>query len=155
MAFRVIPYSIAFKNSLFSQVKNERERGFLKKLINDHKSHSTVIHLLISEETHQILGIVGLSCSKVDQLPAVLIDYIWVNPNFRGIEIEALGTHISVYLMAYVISSIIPKIRHFASVRWLVLIPDNERLENYYIQKFGFKVYTDKHKNYLLCLSIP
>ena len=34
----------------------------------------------------------------------------------------------------------------------LVLVPNNERLKLHYIEQFGFRTYTDKHGDDLLCL---
>ena len=66
--------------------------------------------------------------------------------------IKDLECSASEYLIAYITSFIIPHIRTFCAVRWLVLVPDNDRLKLHYIEQFGFRTYTDKHGDDLLCL---
>lgn len=151
MTFKIIHYSIAYKQRVLKLPLSERERGFLKKLIKDSDSKSSTIHILI-DANEIIIGLLGISCSKVDHLPALLVDFIFVNPSFRGAIIEDLGGSASEYLMAYITSVVIPNTRPFAAVRWLVLVPDNERLKLHYIDQFGFRTYTDKHGDDLLCL---
>jgi|APCry1669189101_1035198.scaffolds.fasta_scaffold33478_3 hypothetical protein len=153
MTFKIIHYSIGYKQRILKLSTNERERGFLKKLIKDSESKSSTIHILIdADET--IIGLVGVSCSKVDHLPALLVDFIFVNPSFRGMLIKDLKCSASEYLIAYITSFIIPHTRTFCAVRWLVLIPDNERLKLHYIEQFGFRTYTDKRGDDLLCLRV-
>jgi hypothetical protein len=151
MTFKIIHYSIGYKQKILKLSTNDRERSFLKKLIKDSESKSSTIHILIDAD-EAIIALVGLSCSKVDHLPALLVDFIFVNPSFRGTIIEDLGGSASEYLMAYVTGVVIPNTRPFAAVRWLVLVPDNERLKLHYIDQFGFRTYTDKHGDDLLCL---
>jgi hypothetical protein len=153
MTFKIVHYSIGYKLKILEFPTNDRERGFLKKLFKDSENKSSIIHILI-DGNETIIGLVGISCSKVDHLPALLVDFLFVNPNFRGTIIKDLGCSASEYLIAYITSVIVPNTRTFAAIRWLVLIPDNERLKSHYIEQFGFRAYTDKRGDDLLCLRV-
>jgi hypothetical protein len=106
------------------------------------------------ELDNSLAGLIGLSASRVDSISTVQIDYIYVSSEHRGSVFEELSnTKISTYLIDLSIV-LAKKISSEVGVRWLALVPDNDKLEEFYSKEFGFKPHNDRDKQRYLFLKI-
>lgn len=97
---------------------------------------------------------IGLSASRVDLIPTVQIDYIFVSSEHRKLRYKELSdTKISTYMIDLAIV-ITKKLCDDIGIRWLALVPDNDKLENFYSKEFGFKPHNDRDKQRYLFLKI-
>lgn len=138
--------------SYFSRTTNEQERQFIKQLSSSCEKNSIVVYAL--EKDGLLAGLIGLSASRVDSISTVQIDYLFVASEYRRVIFEELSnTKISSYLidLAIVLSK---KISNEIGIRWLALVPDNEKLEIFYTNEFGFKPHNDRDKQRYLFLKI-
>ena len=138
--------------SYFEKTSNDHERQFIKQLSTSCEKGSIVVYAL--ELDSKLAGLVGLSASRVDSIPTVQIDYIFVSPEFRNKKFKELAdTKISTYMidLAIVLSK---KLSSEVGIRWLALVPDNDKLENFYCKEFAFKPHNDRDKQRYLFLKI-
>ncbi len=148
------------KRSLFNVVefhddhhRAEREKSLLNQAISYAQNNSTKLYSLRdnTSELKGILGFVALSASEViindTKKPIVLIDFLFVNNNYRGKEYPQLDNEkISAVLLEFAIEQFY-EVREHVGVSYLVLYPDggseNERLVEFY-EAMNFKFATSK-----------
>ncbi|WP_294954025.1 hypothetical protein [Sulfurovum sp.] len=88
-------------------------------------------------------GFIALSVSSIDTFPSLQVDYIFVSGPYRGVCLENLdNSKISTYLIEFAIE-IAKEIQNQVGLRYLVLLPDNDRLQFVY-KDMGFQVLPKK-----------
>ena len=138
--------------SYLTKTSTEQERQFIKQLSSSAEKGSIVVYAL--ELDGSLAGLIGLSASRVDSISTVQIDYLYVSSEHRGTVFEELSnTKISTYLIDLSIV-LAKKISSEVGVRWLALVPDNDKLEEFYSKEFGFKPHNDRDKQRYLFLKI-
>jgi GNAT superfamily N-acetyltransferase len=113
----------------------ERERSFIEDICKRVQKSNTVLYLL--KHNDDTLGFVALSVSSIGDFPSLQIDYLFVNDSFRGKMLEALDDlKTSTYLVEFAIE-VAKEIQEIAGLRYLVLLPDNDKLQDVY-KNIGF-----------------
>jgi len=119
----------------------QRETVFIKDICNRVLKAGTVIYTLRNEG--KTLGFIALSVSSIDSFPSLQIDYLFVSSPYRGLVLEELeATKTSIYLIEFAIE-IAKEIQEKVGLRYLVLLPDDERLYKVY-QEIGFQQFPKK-----------
>ena len=138
---------------LIHLTNEDRQRQFIKALCKGCQKGETVIYYLNID--NNICGIIGLSASRVDNIPCLHVDYIFVKEDYRKNIYEELNNKkISEYLISVSIS-LATEIKEKIGLRWLVLNPDNSELEKFYIDTFKFTKYkTAKDKLTYLFIAL-
>ena len=94
-------------------------------------------------EGEETFGFIALSVSSIDTFPSFQVDYIFVSEPYRGVCLENLdNTKTSTYLIEFAIE-IAKEIQDQVGLRYLVLLPDNDRLQSVY-KEMGFQVLPKK-----------
>lgn len=152
MSYKVRSALFSDKLKFLSQALNERERSFIKNTFKASDKKDTVIYVLANDDLP--LAFIALSASRVDAIPVVLIDYIFVACELRKqIIAELANVKISEFLLSVAIGKI-QELQKSIGIRWLALLPDNEQLEIFYINQFGFSSYREKTKQTYLFYKI-
>ena len=113
----------------------QRERDFIEDICKRVQRSSTVLYLL--QHGNETLGFVALSVSSIGDFPSLQIDYIFVNNAYRGEALAILdGLKTSTYLIEFAIE-VAKEIQEIAGLRYLVLLPDNNKLQDVY-KNIGF-----------------
>ncbi len=137
--------SIDVSSILKSLTIIEREKSFIKEIVKKCKKDDVVIYILYYDEL--ICGFIAMSVNKIDEIPTIEIEYIFVKDEFRKYSYKNLSNlKISEYLIFEAIK-ISFEIKEKIGIRWLSLVPDNEVLEKYYIEKLNFIKYKSKKNN--------
>lgn len=119
----------------------QRETVFIKDICNRVLKAGTVIYALKNEG--ETLGFIALSVSSIDSFPSLQIDYLFVSSPYRGLILKDLeDTKTSIYLIEFAIE-IAKEIQEKVGLRYLVLLPDDERLHKVY-QDIGFQQFPKK-----------
>ncbi|MFA6191509.1 MAG: hypothetical protein WC665_04075 [Sulfurimonas sp.] len=135
-----------------TKTSTEQERQFMKQLSSSTEKSSVVVYALELDDS--LAGLIGLSASQVDSISTIQIDYLYVSSEHRKSIFEELAnTKISTYLIDLAIV-LTKKISSEIGVRWLPLVPDNDKLEEFYTKEFGFKPHNDRDKQRYLFLKI-
>ena len=115
--------------------QEQRERDFIEDICKRVQKASTVLYLL--KHNNDTLGFVALSVSSIGDFPSLQIDYLFVNHAFRGKTLEILDNlKTSTYLIEFAIE-LAKEIQELAGLRYLVLLPDNDKLQDVY-KNIGF-----------------
>ncbi len=115
--------------------QSQREKYFIEDICKRVQKSNTVLYLL--KHNHDILGFVALSVSSIGDFPSLQIDYLFVNYKFRGKKLEVLDNlKTSSYLVEFSIE-VAHEIQELAGLRYLVLLPDNNKLQQVY-KDIGF-----------------
>ena len=113
----------------------QRERAFIQAICKSVQKSNTVLYLL--QNDHITMGLIALSVSSIADFPSLQIDYLFVSDPFRGKIIESLDNlKTSTYLIEFAIQ-LAKEIQALAGLRYLVLLPDNHKLEEVY-KDMGF-----------------
>jgi hypothetical protein len=121
--------------------QNQKERLFIQDIGRRVCKAGTVLYLL--EHGEEKLGFIALSASSIGDFPSLQIDYLFVDYRFRGKSLPELENEkASTYLIEFAIKTA-KDIQKQIGLRYLVLLPDDERLETIYL-KMGFD-YLPKH----------
>ena len=119
----------------------QRETVFIKDICNRVLKASTVIYTL--QNQGKTLGFIALSVSSIDSFPSLQVDYLFVSNQYRGLVLEELEeTKTSIYLIEFAIE-IAKEIQEKVGLRYLVLLPDDERLQKVY-KDIGFEKFPKK-----------
>lgn len=152
MSYKVRAALSSDKLKFLSQALNERERSFIKSTFKASDKNDTVIYVLENDDLP--LAFIALSASRVDAIPVVLIDYIFVACALRKQPIvELANVKISEFLLSVAMRKV-NELQKSIGIRWLALLPDNEQLELFYISHFGFSSYREKTKQTYLFYKI-
>ena len=115
--------------------QSQRERDFIEDICKRVQKSSTVLYLL--KHNNDTLGFIALSVSSIGDFPSLQIDYLFVNHTFRGQSLEILDNlKTSTYLIEFAIE-LAKEIQGLAGLRYLVLLPDNNKLQDVY-KDIGF-----------------
>ena len=115
----------------------QREKLFIEDICKRVQKNGTVIYLL--RDGNETFGFIALSVSSIDTFPSLQVDYIFVSEPYRGVPLEKLdNSKTSTYLMEFAIE-IAKEIQNQVGLRYLVLLPDNDRLQSVY-KDMGFQV---------------
>ena len=115
--------------------QSQRERNFIEDICKRVQKSSTVLYLLRHDD--KPLGFIALSVSSIGDFPSLQIDYLFVNHTFRGESLDILDNlKTSTYLIEFSIE-LAKEIQELAGLRYLVLLPDNHKLQDIY-QGMGF-----------------
>jgi len=115
--------------------QSEREKNFIEDICKRVQKSSTVLYLL--KYGGDTLGFIALSVSSIGDFPSLQIDYLFVNHSFRGQELDILDNlKTSTYLIEFAIE-VAKEIQQIAGLRYLVLLPDNDKLQDIY-RNIGF-----------------
>ncbi len=140
------------KQKLIKLASNDREARFIKKVCSDCQKGDVVVYALKSEDV--FIAFIALSASKVDFIPCIQIEYLFVKEDFRKLKITELDNEkISTWLIKFSIE-VSRKISDSIGIRWLVLQSDNKKLDDYYKIEHKFVEYIDKSKRAFLFLKI-
>jgi hypothetical protein len=113
----------------------QREKNFIENICKRIQKANTVLYLL--KHNNDLLGFVALSVSSIGDFPSLQIDYLFVNHTFRGKTLEILDNlKTSTYLIEFSIK-LAKEIQEQVGLRYLVLLPDNDKLEDVY-KNIGF-----------------
>jgi hypothetical protein len=125
----------------FQTEQAQRENIFIKDVCNRVLKSNTVIYILRNGE--DTLGFIALSVSSIDSFPSLQVDYLFVDNTYRGVVLEVLeNTKASIYLIEFAVE-IAKEIQEQVGLRYLVLLPDDKRLEQIY-QEIGFLKFPKK-----------
>ncbi|MEY4505136.1 MAG: hypothetical protein RL154_1433 [Pseudomonadota bacterium] len=117
-------------------IARKTEGSYLKKLLGLAQKGKTNITLLVKNS--QIYGLIALSASRIADLPAVQVDYLFVSSQYRKQEIDKLSNlKISQYLINYAIQ-ISVDIKEKIGVNFLLLLPADDKLIKTY-EAMNFK----------------
>ena len=138
---------------LINLTNDDRQKQFIKALCKGCQKSDTVIYYLCLDGN--ICGFIGLSSTRVDNIPCLHIDYLFVKEDYRKVIYEALDNKkISEYLISMSIALAI-EVKEKIGLRWLALNPDNGKLEKFYIDSFKFIKYkTTKDKLVYLFIAL-
>lgn len=134
-----------YSGDFWSRLKIGRnsEGSYLKKLIALSKKDKTNIVMLIKE--NEIVGLMALSASRIDDLPCVQVDYLFVSTHYRKQIFKELGDiKISQYLISYAIQTS-ATIKEKIGVKFLLLLPVDDALIKIY-ENMDFKPLHSKTK---------
>jgi hypothetical protein len=127
---------------LINLTNDNRHKEFIKLLSKSCLKGDTIVYVLKIDD--EICGFIGLSASKIDSIPCINIDYLHVVEKYRKNIFENLNNQkISEFLISFSIKKAVD-IKNSVGLRWLILTPDNEELEKYYIDSFEFTKYKSK-----------
>ena len=116
---------------------SEREKLFIEDICKRVQKNGTVLYLLRDQD--ETFGFIALSVSSIDTFPSLQVDYIFVSEPYRGVCLEKLSdSKTSTYLIEFAIE-IAKEIQDQVGLRYLVLLPDNDRLQSIY-KDMGFQV---------------
>ena len=137
---------------LISISSKDRDKQFIKELCKSCSKNDSVIYTLSID--NDICGFIGVSVNKVDSIPCLQIDYIYVKEVYRKTEFEELNNkRISEFLLFFCID-IAKEIQSKIGLRWLALIADNSELEKFYVSYFKFTKYKTKNNIPLLFIGL-
>ena len=115
-----------------------RERGLLEEIIKLTQKNKTILYLL--KNNTEILGLIALSASSVDDIPVVQVDYLFVDFRYRKIIIEDIKNTVSKYLLLFAVN-VSENIKQTIGVKYLALYPDAQSdTLIYHYKEMGFNV---------------
>ena len=138
---------------LINLTNDDRQKQFIKALCRGCEKSDTVVYYLCLDGN--ICGFIGLSSSRVDNIPCLHMDYLFVKEEYRKIIYAELDNKkISEYLIS-ISMALAMEVKEKIGLRWLVLNPDNDELEKFYIDSFKFvKHKTKKEKLVYLFMAL-
>ncbi len=131
-----------YKNLLpylkFTKNKNEsqRESLFIKDICKRVEKSKTVLYVLKNDE--EIIGLISLSATSIQDQPSIQIDYIFVNENYRGVKLEILDNLKPFKYLIELAINISKKLKSEIGIRYIVLSPDTDDLKEKY-KSVGFQ----------------
>lgn len=116
--------------------QSQREKTFIEDICKQIQKSNTVLYVL--KNADEILGLISLSASSIDNFPSLQVDYLFVNNTYRGQSLEVLDdSKASNYLVEFAIETA-KEIQKTIGLKYVVLLPDNDRLRDIY-KAMGFK----------------
>ncbi len=115
-----------------------RERGLLEEIIKLTQKNKTILYLLVKED--EILGLIALSASSIDEMPVIQVDYLFVDYKYRKQKIDEIETTTAKYLLSFTIDTA-ENIKQTIGLKYLALYPDaqSDKLISHY-KDMGFNV---------------
>jgi hypothetical protein len=116
--------------------RSVRERGLLEETIKLVQKNKTILYLLVKED--ELLGLIALSASSIEEIPVIQVDYLFVSYNYRREFIKEIGSTVSEYLISFAIKTA-ETVKQTIGVKYIALYPDaqDKNLISHY-QKMGF-----------------
>lgn len=110
--------------------QSEREELFIKDICKRVSKSKSVLYVLKIDNIN--LGLISISVTAIEEFPSLQIDFIFVDKDYRGQQIQELDNlKVSEYLIELVIS-IAKDIQNHVGLKYIVLLPDNMELERIY-----------------------
>ena len=146
---------VIFLNFFKENVKNNRELELIKKIVNDCNKGKNTIYLL--EIENKKVAFISVSFDRISDYPSLSVEYIFVSEYLRGKKIKKLyNKKISEILLGYLIEEIIPKIKEYISIKYLVLYPDKQdvNLIKYYLSLLPNSFKLKENKDIWILLKV-
>ena len=135
----------SFSTSLYSffdkfEYDRYREKELMDSILHTLKKGEVVIYLLQNES--ELIGFIAISASKLKSkdfsIPAIEIDYLFVDKKYRGKVLEKLNQKASIYLIDF-IEKMAKRLKKEIGLKGIILYPDmqDETLIKFYM-KLGF-----------------
>ena len=119
------------KVQLSKDIENSnRESLFIKDICKRVEKSKTVLYVLKNNE--EIIGLISLSATSIEDQPSMQIDYIFVSENYRGTPLEILDNLKPFKYLIEIAINLAKKLRLELGIRYLVLSPDNNDLKAKY-----------------------
>lgn len=140
-----IPYNLSVKLLESLQLSEDlalstREEIFIKDIFKRVSKSKSVLYVL--EDDNNIIGLIALSVTSINEQPSLQVDYILVDSNFQGQRLASLGNDKPFRYLIKLAILIGEKISLEAGLKYIVLSPDNDSLKNKYKQ-VGFETLND------------
>ena len=118
--------------------RTTRERGLLEEIIKLVQKNKTKLYLL--KKSNEILGLIALSASSIEDFPVIQIDYLFVDYKYRKVYIDEIDGTISNYLLLFAMN-VAENIKETIGLKYLALYPDaqSEKLISH-SKEMGFNV---------------
>lgn len=110
--------------------KSNRENLFIKDICKRVEKSKTVLYVLKIED--EIIGFISLSATSIEDQPSVQVDYIFVSENYRGTTLEILDNLKPFKYLIELSINLAKKLKSEIGIRYLVLSPDNDDLNEKY-----------------------
>lgn len=120
---------------------SQRESLFIKDICNRIEKSKTVLYVL--ELNKEIIGLISLSATSIQDQPSMQIDYIFVSENYRGKNLEELDNLKPFKYLIEMAINLVKEVKLLVGIRYIVLSPDNEDLK-YKYEKVSFKELNDE-----------
>ena len=137
----ILSYKVKLLQSLnfhTDLIRVSRERGLLEEIIKLTQKNKTILYLLKQEE--EILGLIALSASGIDEIPVIQVDYLFVDYYYRKQEVDEIKNSVARYLLSFAIDTA-ENIKQTIGLKYLALYPDaqSDKLIFHY-KDMGFNV---------------
>ena len=100
--------------------------------------YQNIIHKLYNVKEDEVIGFVVLGTTKaVDDITGILIEFLYLKPQYRGKTNEITDIKYSHFLLDYVIETAI-KIQKEIAINHIYLVPINDKVRTIYT-KYGFE----------------
>ena len=108
--------------------------------------YQNIIHKIYDNAEDKIIGFTALSTTKeVDNISGVLIEFLYLKPQYRGKNDEYSQTKYSYLLLDYIVQTAI-KIQKQVAINHIYLVPIDDRVREMYHQ-YGFENIPGSGKN--------
>lgn len=139
------PYNLSAKILNGVKLSNDillanREENFIKDICNRVIKSKSVLYLL--QNDNEIVGLIALSVTSVNEQPALQIDYILVSSSYQGKVLFELDDCKPFRYLIKLAISLGEKISLELGLRYIVLSPDNNDLKEKY-NNVGFEHLND------------
>jgi hypothetical protein len=109
---------------------DDYERQHVRQTANLARRNQTRIHLLVDAD-HTPHGFIALSVSHLLDQPCVVVDYLFVSKQHRGVAYLGLGGKISEHLIDFAIMTA-SEINDKVPIRYIALLPGHVGLVSFY-----------------------
>ena len=100
--------------------------------------YQNIIHELYDVAEEEVIGFTALSTTKeVDNISGVLVEFLYVKPQYRGKNDEISQTKYSHLLLDYIITTAL-KIQKQVAINHIYLVPIDAKVREIY-HKYGFE----------------
>jgi len=131
------PYSLSIqlleKINLSEDLESSnREVLFIEDICKRIQKSKSVLYVLKNED--DIIGLIALSFTSVKEQPSLQIDYVIVDKKYQGKELKVLDNCKPFRYLMKLAVVLAKRISQEIGLRYIVLSPDNDDLENKYKQ---------------------
>lgn len=112
----------------------QRESLFIKDICNRIEKSKTVLYVL--ELDKEVIGLISLSVTSIQDQPSMQIDYIFVSENYRGKSLEELDDLKPFKYLIEIAINLAKEIKTTVGLRYIVLSPDTDELKHKYEKVF-------------------
>ena len=124
------------------EIRSQREELLLKQTIKDATKKRTKVYRLYDKSAKKTIGLIALSTSRLDDKPALLIDYIFIANVYRK---KSDNFSFARLLISYAFDKGLI-LQEEVGLSNLILYPDGEHLNliKYYKKTYGFQEIREK-----------